>query len=96
MKIKMLLSTLAGLLLVTSAIAAGSCLWYVWSCRQDVAASLELERVNLRGKAVQALLRDSVEYSKHNPAIVPLLQNLNVLPRTGAGTPTPPPKTSSK
>jgi hypothetical protein len=89
MKNKLMAAPLAWLLLATSVLTVVFCLWFVWSSRQNLMAQVELERLNARGNALRALLQESVEFSKHNPAIVPLLQSLNVLPRGTNSAPAP-------
>lgn len=101
MKNQILAVILAGVMLLTSAGSLFMCGWYVLSAKQGIATQFEIAKVNVIGNTVRSLLVDSVEYSKHNPNITPLLQSCNVLPRTPQ-TPGPAPsapaapKSSSK
>jgi hypothetical protein len=85
MKIRYAAAVLAGFLLLSSIMTAGLCTWLVWSSRQNMVVQAEVARLNALGGAIRALLMDSIEYSKRNPAMLPLLQSWNVLPRA-AGT----------
>jgi hypothetical protein len=87
MKVQFLAAILAGVLLISSIATSAFCLWYVWSSRQNMRIQAEVVRLSALGNAVRAVLVESAEYSKRNPAMVPLLQTWNVLPRTGATNP---------
>ena len=56
--------------------------------------NLQPQIVNLQGlqNRVNAVANDALEYSKHNPAIDPILQAVNVKP----GNPDPAPKATAK
>ena len=90
-------SPLTTILLVLLAISA---LCSVWFCLSYISKSRELHalrsqttRINGRGMAFNALLTDTMEYSKKNPAIDPLLETVGLKPKSGAaGTNKPPTK----
>lgn len=84
MKSQIIAWLLAGVLFLTSVSSLALCGWYVVSAKTGVATQNEVTQLNITGSAVRSLLIDSVEYSKRNAAITPLLQSLNVLPRAQA------------
>ena len=90
MKIHYLAAGLAGLLFLGSLCTCGLCLWYVWSYRQNMVVQTEVLRLSSTAAAVRSLLADSVEYSRRNSAILPLLKEWNLTPRI-APTNTPAP-----
>jgi hypothetical protein len=68
---------LLSVILLASVIAtSGLCVWYLQCTRQYNAVQAEVEKISRSRTLMQALLNDAVEYSKKNPAILPLLQNL--------------------
>ena len=81
----MLAAGLAGVSLISSVIAAGFCVWYVWSARQNLAAQTEIMHLNAKSQVVRALMLESVDYSKRNSAIVPILQMF--IPRQNTNSP---------
>jgi hypothetical protein len=86
MKIQRVTACLAGLALLSSAFASACCLWFVLSSRQNLAVQRDVMKINNFKTAMHSLLLDSIEYSKRNPSMVPLLQSWNVLP-PGASNP---------
>jgi hypothetical protein len=81
MRIQYLARGLAYALLLSSLFTGALCLWCVWSSHQNNKVQRDVARLNAVATVVRSLLADSLEYSKHNPAMVPLLQQFNVLPR---------------
>lgn len=73
---------LATLLLVASTATAGLCYWYLQCTRQEQQVQADVTRINQNRALMQSLANDSVEYSKKNPAIVPLLQSFGLRTRT--------------
>lgn len=77
---------LSAILLLSVVATSGLCLWYLQCTRQYNAAQAEVERISRNRNLMQALLNDSVEYSKKNPAIIPILQNLGNKTRAETNT----------
>jgi hypothetical protein len=67
---------LSAILLGSVILTAGLCVWYLQCTRQYNAVQAEVERIARTRTTMQGLLNDAVEYSKKNPAILPILQNL--------------------
>lgn len=69
---------LVALLFLSAAITAALSLTYAVSTRNLRRAQIQIATMNNRLNLAQALLNDTVEYGKRNPAIDPLLQSLNL------------------
>jgi hypothetical protein len=74
---------LAVLLLVSATASAGLCYWYLQCTRQEQQAQMEVARINQNRALMQGLANDSMEYSRKNPAILPLLQSMGFRPQGG-------------
>jgi hypothetical protein len=91
MKNSPLITILLAAVCLTAVLVAGLALAYELHFRalrrlQPVVANAQ----NLQG-AVNALATEALEYSKHNPAIDPILQAVNVKPGKAAPVPAPAP-----
>lgn len=51
--------------------------------------NMEVTNINVRRSGVQALAADCVEYSKRNPAILPILQSVGIGKQADAGAAKP-------
>lgn len=78
---------LATALLVSVALTAGLCYWYLQCTRQLGLAQSEIGRANNNRAAMQALASEAVEYAKHNPDIIPVLQSLGLRSRIETNSP---------
>ncbi|HKS38439.1 MAG TPA: hypothetical protein VJW76_14695 [Verrucomicrobiae bacterium] len=79
---------LAGLLFLSAALSAVFALTYAFSSRDLRRIQPQAMGVNNHLNLVQALLNETLEYSKRNPAIDPLLFSLNLKTNaSAAGTP---------
>lgn len=78
---------LATAVLVSVTITAGLCYWYLQCTRQLQIAQMEVARANNNRAAMQSLASESMEYAKHNPALVPVLQSLGLRSRIETNTP---------
>jgi hypothetical protein len=85
-------SPLASVLLVLLACAAlGSlilCGMYIHTTRELRSLQSDAAAINQKQGYMNSLAGDLIEYSKRNPAIDPLLESINLKPRTG-GTAAP-------
>ncbi len=84
------LTTVLLLLILASALAS---LFYCWSLinksRELRNLQAEVNRINYRGAAIQALANDAYEYSKKNPAIEPILESAGFKKAATNGTARP-------
>jgi hypothetical protein len=78
---------LATALLVSVALTAGLCYWYLQCTRQLTVAQMEVARANSNRAAMQSLAAECVEYAKRNPAIIPVLQGLGLRSRIETNQP---------
>ncbi len=69
---------LATALLVSVALTAGICYWYLQCTRQLNIAQAEVARSNANRAAMQSMATECIEYAKRNPAIIPVLQSLGL------------------
>jgi len=77
------LNTLLLAVLTVSALASlGLCYLYSSNARQLRMWNTQVAFINQRSGAIQALAADAMEYSKHNPAIDPILQSIGAKPKT--------------
>ena len=89
MKNNLLAALLAGLLLVLGLGASFQSLRYLFMLRRVGNMQNQANQYNFRLNLTQALVNESVEYSKRNPAIDPILQQFRFKVTTGTNT-TPP------
>lgn len=72
---------LAAALLVSVTATAGLCYWYLQCVREHQQAQEEVARINRNKALIQALATESLEYSRKNPALTPILQSLGIRSR---------------
>lgn len=77
-----------GLGLVSVAISVVFSVSYVRSMRELRSLQAQMSSVANTRQVIQAVVSESIEYSKRNPAIDPILQGIGVKPRP-AGSPAP-------
>jgi len=82
---------LVGLLFVSAVAAAVQVLRLVFGTRDLRRIQPRIVEINAHLNVAQALLNDTLEYSKHNPAIDPLLQSMNFKTNSAAGGASPQP-----
>ena len=80
---------LVGLLFASAVAAAVQVLRLSFATRDLRRIQPRVIEINSHLNIAQALLNDTLEYSKHNPAIVPLLQSMNSKTNSVAGAPSP-------
>jgi hypothetical protein len=84
-------NTLSILLLATAAVSvlatAGLAVLQVRSLAQMQSQKLQVTTVERERGLVLALANDAAEYSKRNPAILPVLEIIGVKVKPGAGNP---------
>ena len=80
---------LVALLLFSSLVAAVQVLRLSFATRDLRRIQSKLIENSSHLNLTQALLNDTLEYSKHNPAIDPLLQSMNFKTNASAGTARP-------
>jgi hypothetical protein len=91
MKNNALTNLLVGLAALTMLATAGLAGLYVRSVQTLNRLQFESVVINRNRTLVNSLANEAVEYSKHNPAINPVLQSVGVRPKAGApATPSPP------
>ena len=73
MKSDPLISTLVGVLGLSALLSLGLCFLFIKDTRELRAVQPQLNGMNIRRAAINALVVDAVEYSKHNSDIDPLL-----------------------
>jgi len=76
---------LVGLLFVGAVAAAVQVLRLSFATRDLRCIRPRAIEINSHLNVAQALLNDTLEYSKHNPAIDPLLQSMNFKTNSAAG-----------
>jgi len=76
---------LVGLLFVSAVVAAVQVLRLSFATRDLRRIQPRIVEINGHLNLAQALLQDTLEYSKRNPAIDPLLQSLNFKTNSPAG-----------
>ena len=80
---------LVGLLFASAVAAAVQVLRLSFATRDLRRIQPRVAEINSHLNVAQALLNDTLEYSKHNPAIAPLLYSMNFKTNTAAGAPGP-------
>lgn len=91
MKANSVLALLVGVLLVSAAVAAVQVLRLSFATRDLRRLQPRMVEINAHLNVAQALLNDTLEYSKRNPAIDPLLQSMNFKTNSAAGAASPQP-----
>jgi hypothetical protein len=80
---------LAAALLVSASATAGLCYWYLQCVREHQMAQEGVVRINQKKSGIQAMATESIEYSKRNPALLPVLQSLGINRRSETNTASP-------
>ena len=80
---------LVGLLFASAVAAAVQVLRLSFATRDLRRIQARVVEINRHLIVEQALVNDTLEYSKHNPAIDPLLQSMNFKTNSAAGAPSP-------
>ncbi len=83
---------LVGLTALSILATAGLAFYYVQTVRKLNLLQSQAALLNRNRTLVNALVNDTVEYSKHNPSIDPILQSVNIKPRPGTAPPPASPK----
>ena len=68
---------LAAGLLVSAVATAGLCYWYLQCTRMHRQAQEQVAIINRNRALLQSLATETMEYSKRNPAILPVIRSLN-------------------
>ena len=84
MKNSPLTTILVGVLAVISLWSLVLCGMYVHRSRQLVDLKNRAAAINYRQNAINSLVNDTVEYSKRNPAIEPILESAGVKPKSAS------------
>ncbi|MEW6157276.1 MAG: hypothetical protein AB1813_07575 [Verrucomicrobiota bacterium] len=79
-------AVLASLLVLLVAATALFSYSYIRSVQKMQHLQVQSAMINFQRNRVQALANDTLEYSKRNPAIDPLLQSIGLKPKTDSGT----------
>jgi hypothetical protein len=74
-------TALAALILLSVVLTAGLCYWYLQSARNYSLLQMEVSAINRNRTVAQQLAAETVEYSKTNPSILPLLQSVGINPK---------------
>lgn len=69
-------------LFVSTLATAGMCYWYLYSARTHRALASSVNFMNQNRQLIQPLAVDLNTYARQNPAIVPLLEQMNLRIRT--------------
>ncbi|MFO1489150.1 MAG: hypothetical protein U1F65_11805 [Verrucomicrobiota bacterium] len=93
MKSDPLTGTLVGVLAVSVLLSGYYFYSYVNKTRQMRNSQMIMMNINARRQAITALIGDVMDYRKTHPAIDPLLEASNLLPKSG---PAPAPKPATK
>lgn len=86
MKNSPLTTILLVLVTVSALVSLGSFWGWIRTSRELRDLQTNVNNINGRNAAMNALIPDLLEYSKHNPAIDPILQSVGIKP--GAAAPT--------
>ncbi len=86
MKNSPLVTFLLGVLAVSAVLSVIFCAFYVANVREYRSLANQANAIQLRRNAMNALLGDTLEYSKNNAAIDPVLEAFNF--RKSASSPT--------
>jgi len=80
------------LVLLLFVLGLSACLWatrYYYSVRQAQSLQIQYQMLQTTMSGMQALVAETIEYSKRNPDVDPLLFQYNLKPRPGAATNAP-------
>ena len=88
-------TALVAVLFLSAMASAVLCWRYAILTRDLRLAQARISVMNTRLNLAQALLNDTIEYSKHSPAIDPLLRSLNLKTNSPAAS-TPAPRPGAK
>ena len=91
MRNKSFTALLVGLLFASAVAAAVQVLRLSFATRDLRRIQPRVVEINSHLNVAQALLNDTLEYSKHNPAIDPLLHSMNFKTNSAAGSSSPKP-----
>ena len=83
-------TVLAGALLVSVLATAGVCYWYLQASRQLRTAQLQMLTVNRNRALLQQFATQAMEYSRGNPAILPILEGVGIRSRSQVNPPQAP------
>jgi hypothetical protein len=85
----MLTNFLVGILALAILATAAMALWQVRSVQKLNTLQFQTVQINRNRAAINGLATEAIEYSKRNPAMVPLLQSVGLKPKqaTPAGSP---------
>ena len=72
---------LAVILLLSVTATAGLCYWFLQCTRQNQIAQGEWAILNRNRTVLQSLANETVEYSKRNPAILPVMEGFGLRAR---------------
>lgn len=86
MKNNQIIAMLVGILVITTGLCGWHAYRYVSAFHQRQQLAPTLASVHYTEGLISALANDTVEYSKKNPAIDPILKSYNLMPN---GTPPP-------
>ena len=89
MKNKSFTALLVGMLFISAAAAAVQVLRLSFATRDLRRLQPRVIEINANLNLAQALLNDTLEYSKRNPAIDPLLQSMNLKTNIASGAASP-------
>ena len=93
MKNNPLTTVLLGVLTVSALLSVGFCWRYVSNARELRSLQTQANLINNNRTMINSLANDTVEYSKKNPAIDPILESVNLKPGKSAPTTTSKPAT---
>src|ERR1035437_1643832 len=93
MKNNPLTTVLLGVLTVSALLSVGFCWRYVSNTRELRALQTQANMINNNRTMINSLANDTVEYSKKNPAIDPILESVRLKPGKSAPTATNKPAT---
>ena len=93
MKNNPLTTVLLGVLTVSTLLSVGFCWRYISNTRELRSLQTQANLINNNRTMITALANDTVEYSKKNPAIDPILESVNLKPGKSAPTATNKPAT---
>jgi hypothetical protein len=96
MKNSPLTSILLGALVLSAIVSIVIVYFFFGRDRELRTLSIQVNSINNRRAAVNALVQDVVEYSSHNHAIDPILEANAIKAKTGAAAPTTAPRPSGK
>ena len=94
MKNNQLTTILLGLLTLSALASVVLCWLYISNTRELRGYQTQVAAINNNGAVMRALANDTVEYSKKNPAIDPILVSVGLKP--GKTAPTDAPKSATK